>query len=147
MQETQSKTEAAETNAAPPIDAEIETGKIADDSKLEEAGSTEESDEKGDQDGQKGGAEEIASSGENEKSKSLCKRVWDRLLLFYGNNDFLCLVVTAIFLARAYPPLGAEYLQPDITSTWIAVIFIFGTFNHWKIFVGSKRETYSDTLL
>jgi sodium/bile acid cotransporter 7 len=28
-------------------------------------------------------------------------------------------------LARAYPPLGAVYLAPEITATWIAVIFIF----------------------
>jgi len=31
----------------------------------------------------------------------------------------------AVCLAKAYPPLGAIYVAPQITSTWIAVIFIF----------------------
>mmetsp|Transcript_69483 Transcript_69483/g.104853 ORF Transcript_69483/g.104853 Transcript_69483/m.104853 type:complete len:430 (-) Transcript_69483:42-1331(-) len=44
---------------------------------------------------------------------------------FYWNNEFLILIVLVILLARAYPPLGADYLQPQITSTWIAVVFIF----------------------
>ena len=51
-----------------------------------------------------------------------CKWIWD----FYWGNEFVCLVVIVILLARAYPPLGADYLQPHITSTWIAVLFIFG---------------------
>jgi len=44
---------------------------------------------------------------------------------FYWQNSFLILVVLAILLALAYPPLGADYLQPQVTATWIAVIFIF----------------------
>ena len=48
------------------------------------------------------------------------------ILNFYFSNSLLCLVAMAILLAYAYPPLGAEYLQPKITATWIAVIFIFG---------------------
>jgi solute carrier family 10 (sodium/bile acid cotransporter), member 7 len=43
----------------------------------------------------------------------------------YWENEFLILIVIAILLAKAYPPLGANYLKPDITSTWIAVIIIF----------------------
>jgi sodium/bile acid cotransporter 7 len=39
------------------------------------------------------------------------------------------MVVIALLLAKAYPPLGADYLQPQITSTWIAVIFIFGAYH------------------
>jgi hypothetical protein len=49
-----------------------------------------------------------------------------RCIDFYWDNEFLILIVLVILLARAYPPLGADYLQPQITSTWIAVIFIFG---------------------
>ena len=49
--------------------------------------------------------------------KCLCK--------FYGDNSFLILVLSVILLAYAYPPLGAEYLAPDITATWIAVVIIF----------------------
>eukprot|EP00522_Entomoneis_paludosa_P010507 CAMPEP_0172447304 /NCGR_PEP_ID=MMETSP1065-20121228/6634_1 /TAXON_ID=265537 /ORGANISM="Amphiprora paludosa, Strain CCMP125" /LENGTH=423 /DNA_ID=CAMNT_0013198567 /DNA_START=174 /DNA_END=1445 /DNA_ORIENTATION=+ len=48
-----------------------------------------------------------------------------RLCDFYWQNEFLILVICAICLARAYPPLGAEYLAPDITATWIAVCIIF----------------------
>lgn len=44
---------------------------------------------------------------------------------FYNQNSFLILVVIAILLAFAYPPLGAIYMYPQITATWIAVIFIF----------------------
>lgn len=33
--------------------------------------------------------------------------------------------VIVILLAYAYPPIGAIYLAPQITATWIAVIFIF----------------------
>ena len=34
-------------------------------------------------------------------------------------------MVCAILLALAYPPLGAIYLAPQVTATWIAVVFIF----------------------
>jgi sodium/bile acid cotransporter 7 len=44
---------------------------------------------------------------------------------FYAKNSFLVLLLLAILLAYAYPPLGADYLQPKITATWIAVIIIF----------------------
>ena len=44
---------------------------------------------------------------------------------FYWENEFLILVILAICLAYAYPPLGATYLAPKITATWIAVVFIF----------------------
>jgi sodium/bile acid cotransporter 7 len=47
------------------------------------------------------------------------------LCTFYGNNSFLILVLTVILLAYAYPPLGATYLAPQITATWIAVMIIF----------------------
>ena len=48
-----------------------------------------------------------------------------RLVTFYFGNEFLILVVTAILLARAYPPIGADYLVPEITATWLAVCIIF----------------------
>lgn len=49
----------------------------------------------------------------------------NRLIDFYWANEFVVLVVIVILLAKAYPPLGAVYLAPHITATWIAVIFIF----------------------
>ena len=51
--------------------------------------------------------------------------LYSRLLNFYVANEFLILVIGAILLARAYPPLGAKYLAPEITATWIAVCIIF----------------------
>lgn len=48
-----------------------------------------------------------------------------RWIDFYWNNEFLILIVLVILLARLYPPLGAQYLAPDITATWLAVVFIF----------------------
>lgn len=49
----------------------------------------------------------------------------DKLCKFWWQNDFLILVVICISLARAYPPLGADYLAPEITADWIAVCLIF----------------------
>jgi hypothetical protein len=60
-----------------------------------------------------------------EVDPSCYRRVRDRVIKGYRDNEFVCLAVIAILLARAYPPLGAEYLVPDITSSWLAVIFIF----------------------
>ena len=42
-----------------------------------------------------------------------------------NKNSFLILVVLAILLAYAYPPLGAVFLAPKIMCDWVAVIFIF----------------------
>ena len=55
------------------------------------------------------------------RASSFCRRCNDA----YAKNSFLVLVVFAILFAYAYPPLGATYLQPDVTSDWIAVILIF----------------------
>lgn len=62
---------------------------------------------------------------EEKQPDSKCKRFLNALWNFYSNNDFIVQVVIAILLARAYPPLGADYLQPHITATWICVVFIF----------------------
>lgn len=57
--------------------------------------------------------------------QSPSKSCMQRLVSFYFDNEFLILVITAILLARAYPPLGAKYLAPEITATWLAVEIIF----------------------
>jgi sodium/bile acid cotransporter 7 len=62
---------------------------------------------------------------EEPEDVGFCRRATTRLSDFYWTNEFLILVVVAIALAKAYPPLGADYLQPDITATWLAVCFIF----------------------
>lgn len=47
------------------------------------------------------------------------------LCSLYKDNSFLILLLLAILVAYAYPPLGAKFLAPKITATWIAVIIIF----------------------
>ena len=65
---------------------------------------------------------------EDETEKATPPTWLERAISFYWVNEFLILAVVAILLAKAYPSLGADYLQPQITSKWIAVIFIFGAF-------------------
>ena len=68
-------------------------------------------------------AEELDIPLESRREK-FCRRA----IAFCITNDFLILVVLAICLAKAYPPLGAEYVQPQITATWIAIMIIFCTY-------------------
>ena len=51
--------------------------------------------------------------------------VKDRVTKAFWENEFLFLVIVSICIARAYPPLGADYVYPDITATWVAVMVIF----------------------
>jgi hypothetical protein len=69
---------------------------------------------------------EDGSVSADEQQPSCLQKAWRKWCDFCTENEFVVLVVVAICLARAYPPLGADYLQPEITSTWIAVVFIFG---------------------
>ena len=62
---------------------------------------------------------------EEEEEASGFRRFLRRLVGFYWANEFLILIVAAILLARAYPPLAAVYVAPEITADWIAVVFIF----------------------
>ena len=65
------------------------------------------------------------SREEEQEESSKCRSACNKIVDFYFTYEFLVLVLVVILLARAYPPLGAEYLAPEITATWIAVIFIF----------------------
>lgn len=56
---------------------------------------------------------------------SLMKSLLNWLAGFYATNSFLIQVVIVILIAYAYPPLGATYLAPQVTATWIAVMVIF----------------------
>lgn len=67
-----------------------------------------------------------------------CSRLARWLCQFYWANEFVILVILAISLARAYPPLGNTYLAPEITSSWIAVMFIF-----FMAGLGLKTEEFS----
>ena len=48
-----------------------------------------------------------------------------RLLAFYLMYDFPIHILLSIGIAKAYPPLGAEYLKPKITASWVATGIIF----------------------
>ena len=52
-----------------------------------------------------------------------------KVLDFYQHYDFFILLVAVILLAFAYPPLGAVYLLPQITASWIAVMYSFCTYH------------------
>jgi len=67
----------------------------------------------------------VASEGGNEDSEDAKPTLRRRLIDFYWQNEFLILVVIVILLAKAYPPLGAQYLAQEITAGWIAVMIIF----------------------
>lgn len=51
-----------------------------------------------------------------------------RIRAFLEMYDFPILIVIFIGIAKAYPPLGAHYLVPDITASWLAVALIFCKF-------------------
>jgi len=56
------------------------------------------------------------------------KKLWNLWCATFEKYSLLILIAMAVSLAKAYPPLGAKYLAPQITSTWIAVMFIFGMY-------------------
>jgi sodium/bile acid cotransporter 7 len=69
-------------------------------------------------------SEELTQAVPLSHQGKLCKRA----TAFYFANEFIVLVIISIILAKAYPPLGADYLKPQITASWIAVILIFCKF-------------------
>ena len=67
---------------------------------------------------------EVSDAKQQERSSNMSK--WcQKLLEIYEEYEILVLFIVVIVLAKAYPKLGAEYLAPHITATWIAVVFIF----------------------
>lgn len=60
--------------------------------------------------------------------KSSCRATFfNGVIAFCKTNEFVILVILSIALAKVYPPLGADYLQPQITAKWIAIMIIFRT--------------------
>lgn len=68
---------------------------------------------------------EATADDSAEEEKSGLSKTLACLAKFYWTNEFLILILVAILIAFAYPPLGAIYLAPKVTATWIAVMFIF----------------------
>ena len=60
-----------------------------------------------------------------EDDQSLCQKIASFAVNIWNSHSFLCMVVIAIIVASLYPPLGAEYLYPQYTATWGAVLYIF----------------------
>ena len=90
--------------------------------------SRDKNDTKDDTNSEEASGEAVEESGEAveaEKNYPLSEKAWLLLGRFYSNNSFMILVVIAVLLAYAYPVLGAVYFYPNVTATWIAVIFIF----------------------
>ncbi|KAL7546495.1 hypothetical protein ACHAWF_009854, partial [Thalassiosira exigua] len=54
-------------------------------------------------------------------SPNLCDNAVDCL----QTNSFVIKAALAIIIAHIYPPLGAVYVHPEVTATWLAVVFIF----------------------
>jgi len=71
--------------------------------------------------------QESTSKAEIEESpKSCMRKVWTLFVKFLNDNSFVVEIIAVIILAYIYPPLGAEYLAPQVTASWIAVVLIFG---------------------
>jgi len=67
-----------------------------------------------------------AEGGDAEIGPTASQSCGDLSKKIYGTHTFLIHVIIGILIAKAYPPLGGIYLAPQITATWVAVIFIFG---------------------
>jgi len=70
-------------------------------------------------------AKAVGEDADDNSEKSCLQKFFECFCKFYWKNEFLILILLVILLALAYPPLGAIYLAPQITATWIAVLFIF----------------------
>ena len=66
---------------------------------------------------------------DSEIDLTLCEVISKLAIDLYRRNEVFILVLCAILLARMDPPIGATYVQPNITASYIAVIFIFRTYS------------------
>jgi len=64
----------------------------------------------------------VSSCSAEETRQQQSKR---RIVTFFFTYDFPIAILIVIGLAKAYPPLGAIYLAPNITATWVAIILMF----------------------
>lgn len=68
----------------------------------------------------------VSDDGSNLNSDDFFSKICNLWCLIYGKYSFLVLICFSVILAFVYPPRGAIYVQPQITASWCAVIFIFG---------------------
>lgn len=69
--------------------------------------------------------ENAVEVGEKDENKSVSEKVGMFISNLWNTHSFLTMVIIAIIAASIYPPLGAEYVYPEYTATWGAVLFIF----------------------
>jgi len=117
-------------------DDDDDTTAVPDDAANEEA--TKEEPEKAKADEEDSSPDGDSDGGESTTRLRKCGACGKK---FYVANEFLILIILVILLARAYPPIGAIYLAPKITATWIAVMFIFLLAG-----LGLKTEEFSNAL-
>ena len=63
--------------------------------------------------------------GDHNNDKSCFQQTCQWLNNVYQTYEIVILVIIAILIARAYPIIGAVYVQPKVTSSYIAVMLIF----------------------
>jgi hypothetical protein len=68
------------------------------------------------------------TKGGDSKDRFSLATCWQCLWNVFQNYEMASLVVVVIFLAKAYPPIGATYVYPRITASWISVVFMFGKY-------------------
>lgn len=71
-----------------------------------------------------GRTEQAVALKEVTKPSTPCERVKGLVANSTVEQQFLFGIVTVIGLAAAYPPAG-KYFAPEITASWVAVVFIF----------------------
>jgi len=69
--------------------------------------------------------DEEEGSPVNSPKSTGCRSVWGCITAFFNTYSFMVYAAVGIILAYSYPPLGAVYVYPKITSSYVAVITIF----------------------
>lgn len=68
---------------------------------------------------------DVANVASDHEELTRWQKLRKNFSLIYAKYEFPFMVLLAILVAWAYPPLGATYLVPKITATWVAVMIIF----------------------
>jgi hypothetical protein len=68
-----------------------------------------------------------ASPPQQQQQPPAPKSLLQNIIAFYWEYQMLIHILMAIGLARLYPRLGVDFLAPQITATWLAVMIMFCT--------------------
>ena len=75
-----------------------------------------------------GDPEKPAEEDEPEPKESWYDKAKKEFKKTYDKYEIVILVIASILVARVYPELGAVYVFPEYTSSWLAVMLIFSEF-------------------